>query len=66
MCVELCDHTIDCGVLGFEAERRHGSFEFARVNSTITISIEESKGFPNLLNLILSETWSLEDSPSDG
>ena len=64
--VQIGNHGVNGWVLGLETQRRHCCFQFARVNPTMSISVEKSKSLTNLLNLVLSEAWSLEDSASDG
>ena len=64
--VQVRNHGVDSWVLALEAQRRHGGFQFARVNSAIAVCVEKGEGFADFLNFVLGQAWALEHSASDG
>merc|ERR1719271_172192 len=53
--VDVLDHLLDLLLLRLEAESAHGDLELLRVDGAGTVSVEQVKGFLDLLLLLLSE-----------
>ncbi len=57
--LELCDHVEDGGVLALEAEALHGRLQLPWVDLPRCFSVKQVEGFPQLLDLVLSQSWTL-------
>merc|ERR1719161_3211754 len=53
--VDVLDHLLDLLLLRLEAKSAHGDLELLRVDGAGTVSVEQVKGFLDLLLLLLSE-----------
>ena len=63
--VQVGNHLEDDGVLIFEAEAVHGSFQLCRVDQARAIGVKQVECFANLLNLVFSQAGSLEGFSAD-
>lgn len=52
--VDVGNHLIDGLILGFEAQRLHGCFQFLWVNRSRAICVEEIESLTNFLNFFFT------------